>query len=192
MVRAASYAALMHSMAIALLLTTAAGPSRAADGLSESEKSLIKSTCTVCHTEDRILNSDPEQLRATLDTMKEKNPALFADVDEASLNAALLKMLNDPAVTLRRQAWHELLADGRELFTDPSLGSTGKSCASCHDEESLRGVAGDYPRFDARLDRYVSLLDKVNWMIANKMVGKTLPLGDPKSVALEAYLKSLR
>ena len=124
--------------------------------------------------------------------MKQKNPAFFADVDDASLNAALLKMLNNPAVTLRRQAWEALLAAGQALFSDASLGSTGKSCSSCHDENSLRGVAGDYPKFDAKLDRYVSLLDKVNWMIANNMVGKTLPLGDPKSVALEAYLKSLR
>ena len=101
-------------------------------------------------------------------------------------------MLNDPAVTLRRQAWDALLADGKALFADASLGSTGKSCSSCHEEDSLRGVAGDYPKFDAKVNRHVSLLDKINWMIANNMMGKTLPLGDPKSVALEAYLKSLR
>ena len=53
---------------------------------------------------ERILNSDPAVLKSTLATMKEKNPAFFADVDDEALNAALLKMLSDPAVTARRQA----------------------------------------------------------------------------------------
>jgi cytochrome c len=177
--------------AVLAALVLAPAPS-AAEALTEDEKSLIKNKCTICHTEERILNSDPAVLRSTLETMKQKNPAFFADVDDEALDAALRKMLNDPAVAARRKAWSNLLADGRALFGDASLGTVGKSCASCHDEKSLRGVAGDYPKFDEKLGRHVSLLDKINWMISSNMKGKILPLGDPKSVALEAYLKSLR
>lgn len=181
-------AVLLAATASALLLAAPA----AAEALTEDEKSLIRDKCTICHTEERILNSDPAVLKSTLATMKEKNPAFFADVDDAALNTALLKMLNDPAVTARRQAWTNLVADGEALFGDASLGTVGKSCASCHDGKSLRGVAGDYPKFDETLNRHVSLLDKINLMISSNMKGKILPLGDPKSVALEAYLKSLR
>ena len=181
-------APLLSAAFSALLLAAPA----AAEGLTEEEKTLIKSKCTLCHTEDRILNSDPAVLKTTLATMKEKNPAFFADVDDEALNAALLKMLSDPAVAAGRQAWTKLVDDGKALFNDASLGTVGKSCASCHDEKSLRGVAGDFPKFDEKLGRHVSLLDKINWMISSNMKGKILPLGDPKSVALEAYLKSLR
>jgi len=181
------------TLSATVLLLSAGGQSlRAGETLTKDEKALVKSKCTLCHTEDRILNSDPGTLRATIKDMKGKNPGFFADVDNAALNAALVKMLNDPAVVRQRKAWDSLVTDGKALFGDTSLGTTGKSCASCHTEESLRGVAGDYPKFDGKLDRHVSLLDRINSMISSNMRGKILPLGDPKSVALEAYLKSLR
>jgi cytochrome c len=68
----------------------------------------------------------------------------------------------------------------------------GKSCRDCHTEDSLRGAAGDYPKYNAKQGRLMSLMDTVNLMISSNMTGKVLPLGDENTVALEAYLKSLR
>jgi len=126
-----------------------------------------------------------------MEAMKAKNPALFADVETKILGMALEKMLRDPEVAARRKAWDDLVAEGKGLFSDASLGTTGKNCLSCHRPEDLSGAAADFPKFDEKVGRHVSLLDKVNLMISSNLGGKILPLGDPRSVALVAYLKSL-
>ena len=161
------------------------------EAVTEEERQIIRSTCTPCHSDSRILTTDPAKIRPVIEDMKAKNPALFADVETRILGAALEKMLRDPQVAARRKAWEDLVSRGRELFSDPSLGRTGKSCVTCHTPDQLAGVAADFPKFDEKLNRYVSLLDKINFMISSNMGGKDLPLGDPLSIALVAYLKSL-
>jgi sulfur-oxidizing protein SoxA len=45
---------------------------------------------------------------------------------------------------------------GKALWSSPPPG-TARSCASCHDEASMRGVAAHYPAWDGRLGRVVDL-----------------------------------
>jgi hypothetical protein len=153
---------------------------------------LINAKCTRCHTADRVLKADPRQLKGVIDRMEQKNPELFRDTDNATLTESLLKILNDPAVAASRAAWDETVAKGQEVFKDASLGTTGKSCNSCHRPEDLRGTAERYPKFDAKLGRLVSLQERLRMMIQTKLGGKELPLGDIRTVALEAYIKSLQ
>ena len=153
---------------------------------------LINAKCTRCHSTDRVLKADPKQLKGIIDRMEQKNPEFFWDTDNAALTVGLLKVLNDPAVAAGRTAWDETVAKGREVFKDATLGTTGKSCNSCHRPEDLRGTADRYPTFDAKLGRLVSLQERLRMMIQSKLGGKELPLGDIRTVALEAYIKSLQ
>ncbi len=183
----------VFAAALAVAAFLAAGLAPAVEGaMTDEERRIIREKCTLCHTDERILTSDPAGIRKVLDAMVAKNPGFFADVQTDALSAALEKMLNDPEVAARRKAWDGLVARGEALFSDPSLGTSGKSCASCHTTDSLKGVVPAYPKFDRKLNRHVSLLDKVNMMISSNMLGRELPLGDPRTTALEAYLKSLR
>jgi hypothetical protein len=176
---------------LAGLLFPQALPAAEQGPMSDEEIQIIQGTCTPCHSDARILTTDPSRIRPVIEEMKAKNPALFADVETKILSMALERMLRDPEVAARRKAWDDLVAKGKALFADASLGTTGKNCLSCHQPEDLSGAAADFPKFDEKSGRYVSLLDKVNLMISSNLKGKTLPLGDPRSVALVAYLKSL-
>ncbi len=70
---------------------------------------------------------------------------------------------------------------GKSLFNDPKLGTTGKSCNTCHPEgKNIQKAA-------ARID----LVQIVNGCITNSIRGKAL---DPQSVEMQSlilYIKSL-
>jgi cytochrome c len=158
---------------------------------SSPDQLLINAKCTRCHTADRVLKADPERIRGIVDRMEQKSPELFRGTDNSELTEGLVRVLRDPAVAASRAAWDETVARGRAVFTDASLGNSGKSCSSCHRPDDLRGTADRYPKFDAKLGRLVSLQERLRTMIQSKLGGKELPLGDIRTVALEAYLKSL-
>jgi cytochrome c len=177
-------------LALALALPHAAAAQPAAPAAVEADPLLAK--CTACHSIERLLRSDPAQVKALVERMALKNPAWFADTDRGALVAAIGRLLADPRVAARRAAWDETVARGRAAFADTQLGTTGKSCSSCHKPEGLRGTADRYPQFDEKLGRLVSLQERLRLMIVSKLGGKELPLGDIRTVALEAYLKSLQ
>lgn len=156
------------------------------------EEDLIQKKCALCHTGHRVYSADPAQIKGLVERMAAKNPEWFKDADKGHLVAGLAKVLNDPQIAARRQDWEATVARGREVFADASLGKSGKSCASCHKPEALRGVADGYPAYDQKAGRYISLQERLQKMIVTKLAGAEVPLGDPRTVALEAYLKSLR
>ncbi len=70
---------------------------------------------------------------------------------------------------------------GKKIFNDPSLGTTGKSCNSCHPDG--RGLEQSGTRRN--------LTDIINGCITTPLKGKAL---DPNSVEMESlvlYIKSL-
>jgi cytochrome c553 len=101
-------------------------------------------------------------------------------------------MLADPRVAAARTAWDAAAARGKALFSDPSLGTTGKSCADCHSADSLGRVKDAYPKYNAGLGRAESLEERLDTMVRVKLGGDGLPLGDERSTALAIYLRSLR
>ncbi len=73
------------------------------------------------------------------------------------------------------------LEKGKKIFNDPELGTTGKSCNSCHPDGKGLEQAG------SKRD----LADIINGCITIPLKGKAL---DPKSVEMESlvlYIKSL-
>ena len=178
--------------AAALPLIALASSATAQYAGSSSAHQFINAKCTRCHSADRVLKADPAKIPDIVDRMQQKDPDLFRDVDKTALKEGLLKILSDPKVAAGRSAWDETVARGREVFNDTTLGTTGKSCASCHKPEDLKGAAERYPQFVAKLGQVVVLQEWLRLMIEVKLEGKPLPPGDSRTTALEAYLKSLR
>ncbi len=83
---------------------------------------------------------------------------------------------------------------GRALFADPSLGTTGKSCITCHPDPSALSGVGDRYNPEAYFNmakREMTLKEVINFCIEVPMKGKPLPENDERLLALEAYLRSL-
>lgn len=177
-------------VAIAALAALGAAPALAGEPRAEAE--LVGAKCTLCHTDLRIYTADSARLREIVQRMTEKNPAWFRDVDSAHLMESLEKMLADPGTAAMRKSWEETVARGKQLFADRALGTTGKSCADCHDAAKLGRVKDDYPKFNAALGRHESLEERLNAMIVAKMGGTGFAVGDERATALSLYLKSLR
>jgi len=179
-------------LAAALPLIALASTAPAQYAGTSSAHQLINANCTRCHPADRVLTADPAKIPDIVDRMQQKDPDFFRDVDQAALKEGLAKILRDPQVAAGRAAWDETVALGKAAFNDTTLGTTGKSCASCHRPEDLKGVTGRYPQFAPKLGRVVVLQEWLRMMIEVKLGGQPLPPGDPRMTALEAYLASLR
>jgi thiosulfate dehydrogenase len=82
---------------------------------------------------------------------------------------------------------------GKALFQDPSLGTTGQTCKTCHPnpETSMKGVGKKYPAYFNMAKKEMTLKEVINYCIEVPLKGKALPANDEKLLALEAYLKSL-
>ena len=167
-------------------------PSSAQQAAAPQPSENLLKKCTLCHSEQRFLNANPAQLAEMVARMSSKFPDWIAAAEQKGLVDELEKVLNDPRTVARRREWDEMVARGRALFSDPSLGVGAKSCAGCHDTAKLVNVADAYPKMDAKTGRYISLQERISQMIVGQMGGKQLPLGDIRMVALETYLKSLR
>lgn len=180
----------MTALAVAFLALPAVAGAQPGTGPA-IDPQLVKK-CTLCHSSQRFLTTDPAQLKELVERMAQKFPDWFKDSAQQDLVAKLDALLNDPGVAAARAQWEETVARGKSLFSDASLGVGAKSCAGCHSPEALRGVADAYPKFDGKAGRHISLQERIDQMIVGQMGGKRLPLGDIRTVSLEAYLKSLQ
>ena len=86
--------------------------------------------------------------------------------------------------------------DGKALFARVGLGTAEKSCASCHarpdrPKMNLGPRVGDFPKYERREKRVITLGQKINIMIVKMLKGEERTLGSEELVALEAYLMSL-
>lgn len=80
---------------------------------------------------------------------------------------------------------------GRDLFTDPKLGSNGIVCAQCH-PNAANTHPETYPKFQKQLGKVASMWEMVNWCIRNPLEGKDLAADDPRMIALQAYIAQER
>lgn len=89
------------------------------------------------------------------------------------------------------QRWQEHFDDvreeGRRLWTSDELGTNGVVCAQCH-PNAADTHPETYPKFQKQLGRVVDQWEMVNWCIANTVEGERLEPGDPKMIALLAYM----
>jgi sulfur-oxidizing protein SoxA len=77
--------------------------------------------------------------------------------------------------------------DGEALWKRKA-GTAGKSCADCHDDTSMRGVAARYPAFDTALARPVNLEQRINLCRSNHQQAAPLPFESRELLALTAFV----
>ena len=80
------------------------------------------------------------------------------------------------------------VADGEALWSS-KVGGADKSCADCHGAISTqRGVATQYPRFDAPSEKPVTLSERINLCRQRHQQAPTLLAQDKRLLALEAVV----
>jgi cytochrome c len=80
-----------------------------------------------------------------------------------------------------------VVKQGRDAFTDASLGTNGVVCAQCH-PNGANTHPETYPKFQTQLGKVVPLWEMINWCIRNPLEGKDLAADDPRMIALQAYM----
>jgi len=84
-----------------------------------------------------------------------------------------------------------VIDEGYKVFHDSSIGTNGISCDMCHPDAS-NTHAETYPKFQTQLKKVATLREMINWCIENPLEGAKLKHDDPKMIALEAYITSVR
>jgi cytochrome c553 len=180
-----------------LLLSGAALSSRTAsagaklDPESFKDK-ILQEKCAFCHDAHRVYEIEPSEILTVMEKMKKKNPGWFSDLEGDHIVEVVSKILKDDTVLSAKKAWKDSLARGEKIFSDPGLGTTGSSCASCHTTEEMKQVANEYPAYDPGMNRLLSLGERIYLMVTERMKGGTVKPYDQTMVDLEVYLKSLR
>ena len=108
-------------------------------------------------------------------------------------NAALGESESEKAA---REALAKSVETGKKLFSDKALGTTGKTCTTCHanpkkEKMFLKGRVGNYPKYDRGEKKVITLGQKIRKMIQRNLKGKEEALGSDRLVAIEAYLMNL-
>ena len=120
------------------------------------------------------------------------------------LAALLLASLAAPASALASPL-DDAVAQGKQLFSQPSFGGNGRDCQSCHlsggttagrlpngkEIPSLNNAAAIFPRYNARMHKVIQLSDQVRSCIANAIQGTPPDYGSAKLNALVSYVTSL-
>jgi thiosulfate dehydrogenase len=83
--------------------------------------------------------------------------------------------------------YQSVVAHGRQVFTDPALGTNGVVCAQCHPNGSNIHPE-TYPKFQQQIGRVIQLWEMINWCIRNPLEGEPLAADDPDMIAIQAYI----
>lgn len=86
-----------------------------------------------------------------------------------------------------QQQFMNTVAEGRELWTSPKLGSNGVACAQCY-PNAANTHPETYPKFQKQLGKVVPLWEMINWCLRNPLEGQPLAADDQKMTALQAYI----
>ena len=90
-------------------------------------------------------------------------------------------------LTVWEQEFQAAVTKGREVFTDPKLGSNGVVCAQCH-PNAANTHPETYPKFQKQLGRVSAMWEMVNWCIRNPLEGKDLAPDSSEMIAIQAYI----
>ena len=154
-------------------------------------EALLKEKCSLCHSSKRINRMDPVKIRETVERMRKMNPDWISTIQSDHIATAIAKVIDDPNITASRTAWREALDRGEALFKDDTLGKKGVSCSGCHTmPEQFNKIEDSYPRWDAKLKRFVGLDETIAIMLREK-IGAELATNDQRIHDLLIYLKTL-
>ena len=76
---------------------------------------------------------------------------------------------------------------GEKLWREPA-GKKSLACASCHKDESVRGVAASYPKIDKASGKLVNLEGRINLCRTERMGAEPLRYESEELLALTAYV----
>lgn len=106
----------------------------------------------------------------------------------------------DPAAELAKS-----VENGKKLFNDKELGTSGLTCNSCHMEGGTKegkmgetvvpawdNLAPKYPKYFMMAKRVMTLDQVVQFCIVNPLKGKALAWDDQKLTDLTAYCASVK
>ena len=156
-----------------------------------TSEALLKEKCSLCHSSKRINRMDPAKVKETVERMRKMNPDWISSIQSDHIAAAIAKAIDDPGIIAARTAWREALSRGEALFKDLTLGKKGVSCSSCHTmPEQFSKIEDAYPRWDAKLKRFVSLDETIAIMLREK-IGAEIAPNDQRIHDLLIYLKTL-
>jgi len=94
------------------------------------------------------------------------------------------------------------IANGAKLYADPSLGTSGRTCNTCHIEMGksknmgmmdAKGFIGrkHFPKYFPMANRVMTLDQAVQFCIVNPLSGKPLAWDDSKLTDLTSYVNSI-
>lgn len=132
-------------------------------------------------------------------------PAIAAAV---LLSAALSLSYADIPLDQRRSAYEDMSRDNKAMQDDDTsnpgmlavldgealwqdkIGASGKSCADCHGDakDSMKGVAGRYPAFDAASGRPIDLEQRINLSRTKDQQAQPFAHESKELLALTAYI----
>lgn len=151
---------------------------------------LVEEKCSLCHSSKRIFRMDPAQIKETVARMRAMNPDWITTIQSDHIAGVIQKVVEDSNVIAARTAWREALDRGEALFSDDTLGKSGKSCSSCHPKpEQFKKIEDAYPRWDAKLKRFAALDETIAIMLREK-IGAELAANDQRIHDLLIYLKT--
>jgi cytochrome c len=94
---------------------------------------------------------------------------------------------------------------GKDLFSDPSLGTNGKTCNDCHvaggTKEGAMGkmvvkpfheVNEKYPMYWMMAGKVMTMDQVINWCILTPLQGEPLKWDDPRLTDLASYCASVK
>ena len=118
--------------------------------------------------------------------------AIKATVAVVILGLLIVAILQADEFTEKdQQRWQEefmsVVAEGRELWVSPDLGTNGVACAQCH-PNAANTHPETYPKFQQQLGRVIALRDMINWCLMSPLEGAALELDSREMVAIEAYV----
>jgi len=95
-----------------------------------------------------------------------------------------LRALQNDAFANPGMLWVER---GEKLWSEPA-GKGRQSCASCHQDASMRGVAASYPKIDKAGGKLVNLEDRINLCRTGRMGAEPLRYESEELLGLTAYI----
>ena len=126
--------------------------------------------------------------------------ALIAGINAVSAQEKKMEMKMDAAAMAKMLG--ESIARGEKLFNDSSLGTSGKTCNSCHIEmgksqkEGMMGAKGfkgrePFPKVFPMAGKVMSLDQAIQFCIITPLKGQPLAWDDIRLTDLTAYLNSI-
>ncbi len=107
------------------------------------------------------------------------------------IGPALADEFTNQDLELWQNQYQEAVRKGRQVFTDPGLGTNGVVCAQCH-PNAANTHPETYPKFQKQLGKVATMAEMINFCIMNPLEGKPLALDDPRMIAIQAYITEER